>query len=143
MTPEPDCGWGTSRRRPGTGGAGGERHGNEETGRARNAGLGRGGGCGWDGGDERDDNPREQDATAAVAGDGIVVGEETAARPVRQREMVDLWWLTGTQTPTHLFQCRAPPAKSRQFFAVPRVVMTEKATIYCFFNERQRYAYDQ
>lgn len=96
VTPEPDGGWDPARKRPG---AAGGRHGREgcpEGGRtggagARNAGLSGDGGCGWEGVAEDSYDPRREDV---VAGRGAV-GEGNAGRRIREREMMDLWWLTG------------------------------------------------
>eukprot|EP00903_Cladosiphon_okamuranus_P020041 g18408.t1 len=99
VTPEPDDGRsGASRKRtePG-GGVEGESctaRGVIGRGSARNAGLGREGGCGWESGAAGDNDPREMGgaaAAAAVTANGVIAGGESAGRRVRQREMLDLW----------------------------------------------------
>lgn len=105
VTPEPNGGWGVSRKRPGPGGGVGGGRSREERcpgrgdtggGGARKAGPGREGSCGWEGDAEGDDDQIEKGAVAATGPtDGIIVGEKSAGRRVRQREMLDLWWLTG------------------------------------------------
>lgn len=112
VPPEPDGGWGSARKRPGRGQNGGAKHpelcrttgGGDGDGRgARNAGQSRKGGRGWEegggieggtgGGGEED--PRDEGVVAAARNGAVGEGEAAAERRVRQREMVDLWWLTG------------------------------------------------
>lgn len=91
VTPEPDDGWGAARKRPGRGRDGEEKGPSERDGAgasARSPGVCRGGGdvreeAGTEGAEDR----RESGVSAGNGG--------SAGRRLRQREVVDLWWLTG------------------------------------------------
>lgn len=90
MTPEPGGGRGAARIKPSRVrylGEGCLERGGGGQGGARKAGLSREGRCGREGDSKEKDDPRE-------AGNRVV-GDGHGGRRVRQREMVDLWWLTG------------------------------------------------